>query len=527
MAVPAFRNETYRNFSDPAQRQAFEKALDDVRAAFRIEAPLVIGGKRVETKKKIIVTSPSDTSLVLGASGSAGPKEMQAAIAAATAAFESWSRTTPGERARLMIEAAARMRADRDRLAALMVFEAAKPWREADADICEAIDFLEYYAREILRLGSREPLQTWYEVERNELYYAPLGVVGVIGPWNFPGAIPLGMMSAAVVAGNTTLWKPSSQTPLIAWEMLRHLEACGLPPGVVNFVPGPGTVVGEALVSSPDVHMIAFTGSKEVGLHILREAYVPRPGQQHVKRVVAEMGGKNALIVDESAALDDAVLDLVYSAFGFSGQKCSACSRLVVHRAVYDDVVARLREEAARLTIAPAWDPACRINAVIDAKARAKIEEYIALGRKEHKALFVGETGKLGKQGHYVPPAIFLDVKRDDRLAREEVFGPVLAVLKARDFDDALAIANASEYALTGGLYSRSWENLERAKRELRCGNLYLNRGITGAMVGRQPFGGFKMSGIGSKAGGPDYLRQFLVARTASENLLGKLTTPD
>lgn len=515
-----FRNEPPLDFSQRATRESFRKALDQARALFPHDVSLVIGGKRLETDEKQAMASPCDTAISLGRCAMASTRDAERAIDAARRAFPMWSSTEPAQRAALLVEFAKRLRARRNLFAAVMVFEAAKPWREADADVCEAIDFLEFYAREMLRLGQRRVLQPHVLGERNELMYAPLGVVGVIGPWNFPLAIPVGMMAAAMVAGNTVIWKPAEQTPLVTALMMDLMIEAGLPDGVVNFLPGRGEVCGQRLLESPDVSMIVFTGSRDVGLHILRECQIVRPGQRIVKRVVAEMGGKNALIIDASADLDSAIPDALHSAFGFSGQKCSACSRLIIVGDVYDTALAHLREGAASLKIAPSWEPGCQVNAVIDADARAKVESYIALGRREAKTVHVGDVGELGARGHYVPPSIFAGVDNDHRLAKEEIFGPVLTVIKARDFDEALAIANDTEYALTGGVHSRTPSHLDRAVRGFRCGNLYLNRTITGAIVGRQPFGGFGMSGIGSKAGGPDYLLQFLVARTVSENIM-------
>ena len=519
-SVPEFRNEPLRDFSRAEVRDAFKRELDRVRASVPIHAPLVIGGRKVETERKLKVTSPSDTSMIVGECAYAGEKEADKAIEAAEKAFRTWSLTTPAERAQLLLDTAAVCRARRDEISALMVYEAGKPWREADADTCEGIDFLEYYAREMLRLGEVQRLQPYLLGEKNELYYLPLGVVGVIGPWNFPMAIPAGMMAAAVVTGNTVVWKPSRETPLVVYRVMEVMMECGLPAGVVNFLPGSGAEIGEKMTRSPKVQMIAFTGSREVGLHIIEEAAKAQRGQNFVKRVIAEMGGKNGLVIDSSADLDAAVPDILYSAFGFSGQKCSACSRLIVVEDVYDELMARLKEGVASLKIAPAWDPGCQVNPVIDAKARQKILSYIDIGRKEGTELFVGDCGELADKGHFVPPALFGDIKPNSRMAQEEIFGPVLSVIKARNFNHAVEIHNGTEYALTGGLHSRTPSHLEMAKVHLRCGNLYLNRAITGAIVARQPFGGFKLSGIGSKAGGPDYLKQFLVARACAENIM-------
>ncbi|MCB2155150.1 L-glutamate gamma-semialdehyde dehydrogenase [bacterium] len=518
--VTEFRNEPLRDFSKAEVREAFQKAIDKVKASFPINAPLIIGGKEVKTERKLKVTCPSDTSIVLGECAYAGEKEADKAIEVAQRAFKTWSMTTPAERAQLLLDTAAKVRERRDEISALMVFEAGKPWREADADTAEGIDFLEYYAREMMRIGDREHLQPYLLGEKNELYYLPLGVVGVIGPWNFPMAIPTGMMSAALVTGNTVIWKPSRETPFVVYRIMEIMMECGLPAGVVNFLPGSGAEIGEKLTRSPKVQMIAFTGSREVGLHIIEEAAKTQHGQAFVKRVIAEMGGKNGLIIDSSADLDAAVPDILYSAFGFSGQKCSACSRLIVVEDVYDELMARLKEGVASLKISESWDPGCQVNAVIDPAAQKKIMSYIELGKKEGTESFVGECKDLAKKGHYVPPALFGDIDPDSRMAQEEIFGPVLSVIKAKNFEHAVEIHNNCEYALTGGLHSRTPSHLEKAKVQLRCGNMYLNRHITGAIVGRQPFGGFQLSGIGSKAGGPDYLKQFLVARACAENIM-------
>jgi RHH-type transcriptional regulator, proline utilization regulon repressor / proline dehydrogenase / delta 1-pyrroline-5-carboxylate dehydrogenase len=516
--LPPFRNEVYRDFSRSDERASFEAALEEVRRRLPMDVPLVIGGKRVETRERMEMECPSDLSLELGRSSLAGVEDVDRAIEVAKGAYRGWSRTFPERRAAVLLDLAQGIRERRDFFSAVAVIEAGKSWREADADVCEGIDFLEYYAREVLRMAGRTRLQPELLAERNELFYDSMGVVAVIGPWNFPLAIPVGMMAAAMVTGNTVLWKPAEQTPLITYLVMELMEKVGVPPGVVNLLPGRGEVAGQHMLESPDVAMVAFTGSREVGLHILKECNTVRTGQRHVKRVIAEMGGKNALIVDESADLDAAVPDIVHSAFGFSGQKCSACSRLIVVGGIHDELAKRLKEAMGRLKIAPSWDPACNVNALIDDDARRKTMKYLEIGRKEGTVLFCGDVGELGTQGFYVPHAAFTGIKPSHQLAREEVFGPVLAIMRAANFDEALEMANDSDYGLTGGVHSRSVEHLERAAREFRVGNLYLNRGITGAIVGRQPFGGFKLSGIGSKAGGPDYLKQFVVARTVSEN---------
>lgn len=519
-ALAEFRNEPPLDFSRAANREAFERALQETRGQFPIHAPLVIDRLRVDTRETISVVSPNEFDLRLGESASADAEETDRAIRAARRAFASWSETPASERAKFLLAVAAKMRERRLSLAALEVFEAGKPWREADADVCEAIDFLEYYAREMLRIAEPERLQSYVLGERNELYYVPVGVVGVIGPWNFPMAIPTGMMAAAVAAGNTVVWKPAEQTPLIINRVMQIMEECGLPPGVVNYLPGRGELAGKRLVESIDVNMIVFTGSRAVGMQILRESHVEREGQSFVKRVVTEMGGKNAIIVDASADLDSAIPDILASAFGFSGQKCSACSRVIAVGNLHEALVPRLRDAIAALKVAPSWDPGCQVGPLIDADAQAKFNRYLEIARSEGKEIYVADIGDLAKRGGFVPPAAFEGITPEHRLAREEVFGPLLAVMRANDFDDAIRIANSTEYALTGGVHSRTPSHLEKAKTAFHCGNLYLNRGITGAIVGRQPFGGYRMSGIGSKAGGPDYLKQFLIARTSTENLM-------
>lgn len=518
--LPDFENEPHTDFSRAESREAFAEALAKLRARLPFYEPLVIDGRRVETADRIQIQSPSDLSLIVGESAAAGEDEMNRAIDAAEKAFADWSATTPPERASLLLKAAAIARRRRFDLAAIEVFECAKPWREADADVCEAIDFMEYYARRMLELGEPLRLQPNVLGEKNELIRLPLGVAAVIGPWNFPLAIPVGMMSAALVTGNTVLWKPAEQSPLIIGEMMRILEEAGLPPGAVNFLPGRGELVGRGLVESPRVQMVAFTGSREVGLSILSAASRVAAGQRFVKRMVIEMGGKNAMIVDASADIDAALGDIALSAFGYSGQKCSALSRLIVLDPVADELLGRLREAVASLKIAPAWEPGCQINALIDRDARARVEHAIELGKADGKTVFVGDPGELASRGHYVAPAVFEGLPRDHELVQQEIFGPVLVVLRASSFDEALDIANDSDFGLTGGVYSRTPSNLELARQKMQCGNLYLNRAITGAIVGRQPFGGIKLSGIGDKAGGPGYLEQFMTSRAVSENLM-------
>jgi RHH-type transcriptional regulator, proline utilization regulon repressor / proline dehydrogenase / delta 1-pyrroline-5-carboxylate dehydrogenase len=513
-----FENEPERDFTRAEQREAFARTLQRVRAGLGQSYPLVIGGEEVQTAEQIVSVNPSRPAEVVGRVASATTAEAERAVQAANAAWPAWRDTSPAERAAVLRRAAAAMRARRDELAALEVFEEGKNWREADADVTESIDYLEYYAREMVRLGEVRRLMP-LPGEVNEYFYQARGVGVVIPPWNFPLAIPTGMTSAALVAGNTVILKPASQSPIIAAQLVASLREAGLPPGVLNFVPGPGGEIGDYLVTHPKIHFIAFTGSRAIGCRINRFAAEVREGQNHLKRVIAEMGGKNAIIVDQDADLDEAVQGTVASAFGFQGQKCSACSRVIVLETIYAPFLNRLVEAARSLRIGPADDPANFMGPVIDDRAREKIREYIEIGRGEARLVLETDVAGLG-DGYFVGPTIFADVAPAARIAQEEIFGPVLAVIPAKTFEEALRIAMGTDYALTGGLYSRSPAHIEAARRQYRVGNLYVNRKITGAIVGRQPFGGFQMSGIGSKAGGPDYLLQFLEPRTITENTM-------
>jgi predicted delta-1-pyrroline-5-carboxylate dehydrogenase group 2 len=460
-ALGEFRNEPLADFSRENVRKDFHRALAHARGQFPFEAPLVIGGQRRSTPERIESHSPSDLSVLVGTSASATLQDTDRAISAARSAFPGWSRAEPGARAAVLVRAAELMRRSRMLLAAVMVYEAAKPWREADADVCEAIDFLEYYAREAMRLARRRRLQPYVLGERNELRYDPLGVVGVIGPWNFPLAIPVGMASAAIVAGNTVVLKPAEQTPIIAHLFAEIMEQAGLPAGVLNYLPGRGEVCGARLVAHPDVNMIAFTGSRDVGLMIIREAAKTPPGQHFVKRVVAEMGGKNAIIIDSTADIDSAIPDVLYSAFGFSGQKCSACSRLIVLQDLKAAVIERLAEGVTSLKIGPADHPGTQVNAVIDREAQLRIAGFIDDGRRDARTIVLHDTRGLERTGCYVPPAVFEVDSAKHVLAQEEIFGPVLTLLTAKSFDNALEIANSTAYALTGGVHSRTLSHLE------------------------------------------------------------------
>jgi RHH-type transcriptional regulator, proline utilization regulon repressor / proline dehydrogenase / delta 1-pyrroline-5-carboxylate dehydrogenase len=515
-------NEPVRRFTDEGERAVFRAALEGVRAQLGAEYSLVINGKRVAVAALDTSINPSKPSEVVGRVAAASPEQARQAVAAAEAALEGWRSRTAEERVAMLRRTATVMRRRRDELAAWQVFEAGKPWRESDADVCEAIDFCEYYAAEMLRLLPGQWLNT--AGETNHYFYEPRGVGAVIAPWNFPLAILTGMTAAAIVAGNTVVVKPAPQTPVMAAMMIQCFEEAGLPPGVLNFLPG-GDEVGDALVRHPRVAFVAFTGSEAVGKHINVTAAHVAEGQNHLKRVIAELGGKNAIIVDDDADLDDAVRGVALSAFAYAGQKCSACSRAIVVGDVHDVFVARLIEASRSLTVGPADDPGAVVGPVIDAEAHRRIRDAIDRGKREARCVLETDVSRLG-EGYFIGPAIFADVNPDGFLAQEEIFGPVLSVMRARDFEHAIELANHTRYALTGGVYSRSPAHLEEAKRRFRVGNLYLNRKITGAVVGRQPFGGFKMSGVGSKAGGPDYLLQLMEPRTITENTIRRGFAP-
>jgi RHH-type transcriptional regulator, proline utilization regulon repressor / proline dehydrogenase / delta 1-pyrroline-5-carboxylate dehydrogenase len=521
-----FRNQPHADFARDENRRATAAALADVRTRLGGRYPLLIDGRRVSTAETIVSVNPARPSEIVGVTDCAGAAEAELAVETARGAFPAWRETSAGERAAVLLRAADAMRRELGELAALETYEAAKPAREADADVGEAIDFLEYYAREALRLAAPRRMGE-APGELNHYFYQPRGVAVVIAPWNFPLAILTGMTAAALVAGNAVIVKPAAQTPAIAAQLVRILHDAGAPAGAVTYLPSRGGVAGEALVCHPEVHLIAFTGSREVGLHIMERA-VTHPGRAWMKRVIAELGGKNAIIVDADADLDAAVTETVASAFNYAGQKCSACSRAIVLDEAHDEFVARLVEATRSLAVGPPEDPQTRVPPVISLEAKTRIEEYIEQGRREAGVALAtpAPAGGWPDDGYYVGPHIFTGVDRRATIAQEEIFGPVLAVLRARDVDEALAIALDSSYALTGGLFSRSPATIARARREFRVGNLYINRGITGAMVERQAFGGFAMSGIGSKAGGPDYLLQFVEPRVVTENTLRRGFAP-
>ncbi|MDQ6928117.1 MAG: L-glutamate gamma-semialdehyde dehydrogenase, partial [Actinomycetota bacterium] len=482
-----------------------------------LDVPAVIDGRSVMTRDEIISVDPADPSSVVARSASCGVDEADEALAAARAAWPAWTAAPAARRAGVLFRAAAWMRERRREIAALEVFEAGKPWREADADVCEAIDFCEYYGRQALRLNAGGAVES-PPGERNRLRYQGRGIAAVIAPWNFPLAIATGMVTAALVTGNTVLFKPAEQTPAVASKLVEALHVAGLPSGVLAFLPGLGEVVGAYLVSHPDVALVAFTGSKAVGLGIIEAAAVPGTGQRHVKRVVAEMGGKNPLIVDGDADLDQAVPIILSSAFGYSGQKCSAASRLIVLDRVHDELLERLVGAARALRIGHPREMAVDIGPLIDAEAYERVQAYVDLVPAEGRLALASRS--LPTSGYFVGPTIVDDVDPSGRLATEEIFGPVLAVMRSASFGDALALANNTDYALTAAVLSRSPHNIRQAESELRAGNVYINRSTTGAVVGRQPFGGYGLSGVGSKAGGPDYLFQFVEPRAISENTL-------
>ncbi|MBI3948816.1 MAG: L-glutamate gamma-semialdehyde dehydrogenase, partial [Armatimonadetes bacterium] len=524
-STPEFHNEPETDFAVAENRERMAEAIARVRAELGRRYPLVINGDEVNTDEVLTRPNPSNAAEIVGVIAAAGPKEAECAIAAARAAFPAWRDTPAGERADILFRTARVLRRRRFELAAWEVLEVGKPWRESDADVAEAVDFLEYYGREMLRLA--EPRRRDIPGERNEYFYEPRGVAAIIAPWNFPLAILTGMTSAALVAGNTVIMKPAKQSSIIASRLMQAFQEAGAPEGVLHYLPGPGEVVGPALVEHPDVALIAFTGSKEVGLGIYASAARVVPGQRDIKRVIAELGGKNAIIIDDDADLDEAVPGVLASGYGYTGQKCSACSRVLVLDSIYDAFVGRLAEAARSVKIGPAEDPGTMVGPVVDAGARNRILRYLNIGRQEGNVLVQVDPGPLTDQGYFVPPTIFTDVSPEACIAREEIFGPVLAVIRVKDLDEALAVADSTLYALTGGLYSRSPGHIARARREFRVGNLYINRKITGAQVDRQPFGGFRMSGIGSKAGGPDYLPQFLVPRTVTESTLRRGFAPE
>jgi RHH-type proline utilization regulon transcriptional repressor/proline dehydrogenase/delta 1-pyrroline-5-carboxylate dehydrogenase len=519
-----FANEPLADFSREDARSAMQRALQEIKSQLGRVYPLHINGQAIAGEATFDSINPSHEREIVGRCARATPAQAELAIQAAARAFPAWRDSSPKDRAQCLFRAANIVRRRRYELAAWQVYECGKQWREADADVAETIDYCDYYAHEMLRLAN--PRHCDVPGEENAYFYEPRGISVVIAPWNFPLAILCGMSAAALVTGNTVIMKPAEQSSVNGAKLMEVFAEAGFPAGVVNLVSGAGEEIGPTLANHPQTALIAFTGSRNVGLLLNRQAAGMAPGQDHIKRVIAEMGGKNAIIVDSDADLDEAVHGLVGSAFGYQGQKCSACSRVIVLESLHDAFLPRLIEATRSLKIAPAEDPGCSVGPVIDQESRKRIEGYIDAGKQESRLAYAGDVGGLTTEGFYVAPHIFADVPPSARIAQEEIFGPVLAVLKARDLDHALEIANGTAYALTGGIYSRSPRSIERVKRELRVGNLYINRKITGALVERQPFGGFKMSGIGSKAGGPDYLLQFVLPRSITENTMRRGFAP-
>ncbi len=507
-----FVNEVLTDFSREELKRAQLEALEQVKHELGQTYPLVIAGQKISGEKTFTSVNPSQPGQAIGYFAAATVEQANAAIESAAATFETWKRTPASERAGYLFAAADLMKQRRFIINAWMIYEVGKSWVEADADTAEAIDFLEFYAREMIRLSEKQPI-THIEGEDSELVYIPLGVAAVIPPWNFPCAIMAGMTSAALVAGNTVVLKPASTAPAIAYQFIRILEDVGLPAGVVNFLTGSGALIGDTLVDSPKVRFIAFTGSRDVGLHIFEHASQTPKGQIWLKRAILEMGGKDAVVVDETADLEAAATGIVASAFGFQGQKCSAGSRAIIVEQVYDQVLQKVNEKAKQLVMGDVTQPDIAIGPVVDENAMKKILDYIEIGKTEGHLLL---GGKHQGPGYFIEPTIIADVAPDARIAQEEIFGPVLTVIKAKNFDDALAIANSTEYGLTSSLYTKDNQRIERAKEEFHVGNLYFNRKSTGALVGVHPFGGFNMSGTDSKAGGRDYLLLFTQAKAIS-----------
>jgi 1-pyrroline-5-carboxylate dehydrogenase len=512
-----FSNEPFIDFKTPENVRKMQAALDLVAGQLGREYDLIIGGQRLKTESKIRSLNPARPAQIVGIHQKAGAEHVEEAMSAALQAFQSWSRTAVEARVSAILAAAGIIRERKFEFCAWLTYEVGKNWAEADADVSETIDFLEFYAREALRLaGATTPIQ--YPGERNELLYIPLGVGAVIPPWNFPFAIMAGMTAAAVVTGNTVILKPSSDAPTIAAKFMEVLEEAGLPPGVVNFCPGSGATFGNAIVEHPKTRFISFTGSKTVGLEIHERAARTKAGQIWIKRTILEMGGKDSILVCADADLDAAVEGVAASAFGFSGQKCSACSRAIVEAPIYEEFIERLRERVDKLTVG---DPAANHNLgpVINEGALKSMLAYIETGKQEGRLVAGGHAVATPEGGYFIEPTVFADIAPDAVLAQQEIFGPILALIKVADFEEGLRVANNTEYGLTGSIYTADRERLNRARLEFHVGNLYFNRKCTGAMVGAHPFGGFNMSGTDSKAGGPDYLTLFTQAKSVAEAL--------
>ena len=521
-ALPPFANEPLADFTREDVRQRFSTAIDSVRQRLGQTYPLYIAGEEVETEDLLDSVNPASPSEVVGRVCQAGTSEVDRAIAAAQAGFAGWAALSGHARAGYLLKAAEIARERIYELCAWQVVEVGKQYDQAYGDVAEAIDFMEYYAREMIRLDSPRRMGR-APGEVNQLIYQPKGIAAVISPWNFPLAISCGMSSAALVTGNPVLFKPAGPASVIGHTLKEIFTDAGLPDGVFNYIPGRGSVIGDYLVDHPAISVIAFTGSVEVGQRIVNRASVVQDGQGHIKRVIAELGGKNGIIIDDDADLDEAVGQVLYSAFGFQGQKCSACSRVIVLESIYDRFIERLVEGARSIAIGPAENPAYFMGPVVDGAAYKNVVRYVELAKQEGHLLL---SRDVPDTGYYVPLTIVDGIIPEHRIAQEEVFGPVLAIMKVKDFGQALEWANATRFGLTGSVFSRSPANLDKARREFNVGNLYLNRGSTGALVERHPFGGHKMSGIGSKTGGPDYLLQFMDPRLVSENTMRRGFAP-
>jgi 1-pyrroline-5-carboxylate dehydrogenase len=517
MELPEFKNEPLSDFkNNPEHFRRMKEAVETVGKELGREYDLVIGGERVKTQNKLISYNPAKKDQVVGVFSKADAALADRAIRTADAAFKTWSRTPAEARAELLFRTGKILRERKYYYSAWLVYEVGKSWAEADADVAESIDFTEFYSREMLRLDKPRPL-TPVPGEKNYLRYIPLGVGAVIPPWNFPMAILAGMTLASIVAGNTVVLKPSSDSPGVGHKFFEALEQAGMPAGVVNFCPCPGGSVGDVLVGHPRTRYVAFTGSKDVGLHINELAAKTAPGQLWIKRVVAEMGGKDSIIVDSEADLEAAVEGVTIAAFGYQGQKCSACSRAIVDEKVYDVFLEKLKARVEKIKVGPPVDPEVFMGPVINASSKKSIQEYIEIGKQEGRLITGG--GEVPGPGYYLQPTVIADVPPKGRIAQEEIFGPVLAVIKAKDFDEALEIANNTEYGLTGAVYTKNRQKLDRAAEEFFTGNLYFNRKCTGALCGAHPFGGFNMSGTDSKSGGRDYLLLFTQAKTIAEKV--------
>ncbi|CAM3845062.1 L-glutamate gamma-semialdehyde dehydrogenase [Alkalicoccus chagannorensis] len=511
-----YRHEPFTDFTKEENQKEFLEALAKVKEDIGKEYPLIIGGKEVTTEEKLVSYNPCNKTEVIGSTSKASPKELDQAFAAAKEAFKTWSQTNPTARAELLFRAAAIMRRRKHEMSATVVKEAGKPWREADIEVAEGIDFMEYYGRQMIELKDGKKIVS-RDGESNQYVYTSAGVAVTIPPWNFSAAIMIGTTVAPLVTGNTVLMKPAEPTPLIAAKFVDIMREAGVPDGVLNFVPGEPHEIGDYLVDHKDTALITFTGSKATGLRIMERAAKVQEGQQHLKRVLAEMGGKDTVVVDKEADVETAVEAIVTAAFNFSGQKCSAGSRAVIHEDLYDQVAERVVEETEKLTLGDSEKFENYLGPVINQKAYDKVTSYINIGKEEGKLLTGDESDD--STGYFIKPTIFGDLDPQARIMKEEIFGPVLALAKAKSYKEAIDIANNTEYGLTGAVISTNVENMEYAKRHFHVGNLYFNRNCTGAIVGYHPFGGFKLSGTDSKAGGPDHLLQYLLPKSISQAL--------